>query len=59
MIDKVIITETGKTFTSKDGREYKGTMFYLVLKNGNKIAIKPVFDDGYTALRLIAEKDVK
>lgn len=36
---------------SKDGKkEFTQKMFYLVAENGKKVAIKPVFEEGYTYL---------
>ena len=39
----------------KDGETYYGYNYYLVLDNGNKIAVKPFFAKDYAKFNIIAD----
>lgn len=55
MIKRLIAYYSGKTHKGKDGKTYEDCNYYLELENGNRIAVRPTFDDGYSQFRLIAE----
>lgn len=45
------------TYTNSKGEEKQGYNYYLVLDNGNKIAIKPSFNSDYAKLFLLSEHE--
>lgn len=53
-IKVVKVIREGETYTDKNGKEHTLTNYYVVV-NGNYIAIRPSFKDGYNRLDLIAE----
>lgn len=55
-----LIGENNGVYTDKNGIERQSINYYLVLTNGLKIAIKPVFNSGYKVLQGIIEpnKDI-
>lgn len=45
------------TYEGKDGIEKLGYNYYIVLDNGNRIAIKPSFSKDYSILFLLSERE--
>lgn len=52
---KIIKKISKKTIKNKEGKEFKPTHYFLVTENGKHILIKPVFNDDYARLDMVAE----
>lgn len=50
----VKVINLDEKYTDKKGKEHVKTNYYLVV-NGNYIAVRPSFKDGYAKLDLVAE----
>lgn len=59
MIKRLVAYYPGTKYKAKNGKEYDDVNYYLELDNGNRIAVRPSFDDGYSQFRLIAEVERK
>lgn len=51
---KLIRKQSKTTFKSKEGKEYKGTNYFIVTEEGKKILIKPVFKEDYSILNFLS-----
>ena len=54
-----VVNNEKKYVSAKDKKEYPSVNFYLVLDNGQWVAIRPSFSKGYTMLDCVAKKVVK
>lgn len=52
--DLIKVVNKNKKFVTNNGKERYSFTYYLLV-NGNRIAIKPIYDDGYGKLDLVAK----
>ncbi len=52
---KIVKIISEKTYIGKDGNTYHYNNYAIMLDNGRKIQIRPVFSNDYTVLNAIAE----
>lgn len=55
----VKVVDKSKKFKNKDGKEKCSSMFFAVAENGQRIAIKPLFNDGYVTLNFASKVEFK
>lgn len=51
------LTKQTKTFTNQEGKEITFLQFFIVLENGTRIAVKPVYPKTKVVMASIAERE--
>ena len=52
---RVVLRKGNKTYKGKDGKEHNYFNYFLECDNGKRILIKPVLEDDYARLNMVAE----